>query len=171
MASPTENSSFYKKLALVMGFDEYGQSYNKLKHSVNNAREMRKSLEKIGFQVTIHTDKGEEASKETDLMAMIQSFAEQINVGDLVVFYFAGHAYQIEQTNFLIPASNDDIEDKMAIQSIGAKEENALKRLVLKNKSNATIFILDCCKPYRLNGAKTNKCKYNHSLLHENNVS
>jgi uncharacterized caspase-like protein len=83
MATSNKNSSLRRKLALIIGNDNYNQSYNKLKHSINNANDLSDSLKKIKFHVTLYTD------ADATMMEKIENFSKTINDGDLILFFWS----------------------------------------------------------------------------------
>ncbi|CAF1140906.1 unnamed protein product [Rotaria sordida] len=96
------NSSDHKR-ALVIGNNEY-RNGPKLQCCINDAEDISDILQKIHFDVTIGTDltTGEVTRK-------IYRFVHDIQSGDLVVFFFAGHGTQWNDQNFLIPVDDDQI--------------------------------------------------------------
>ncbi|CAF3256240.1 unnamed protein product [Rotaria socialis] len=133
-----------RKLALIIGNDNYSKTYNKLNGSVKNAKKIRNLLKQIAFDVTIHTN------IDANMMELIQNFCEQIDNGDLVLFYYSGHGCQVNGENYLIPIDDSNIEAETDVEDIGILVKNILKRLIEKNPSYATIAIFDCCVPYNL---------------------
>ncbi|CAF5207624.1 unnamed protein product, partial [Rotaria magnacalcarata] len=93
-----------RKLALIIGNDNYSTTYNKLDDSVKNAKNMRNLLKQIAFDVTMHTN------IDANMMELIKKFCEQIDNGDLVLFYFSGHGCQVNGENYLIPIDDSKIE-------------------------------------------------------------
>jgi uncharacterized caspase-like protein len=153
MATSNKNSSLRRKLALIIGNDNYTQPYNKLKQSINNARDLSDLLTTIDFNVSLYTD------VDASMMDRIENFSNTINDGDLVLFYFTGHGYQVCGKNFFIPVDDANIAIDTDIRLLGINVEGALKRLVNKNSSYVTIFILDCCRPYSLESPSTLNCE------------
>ncbi|UJR11542.1 hypothetical protein I4U23_015722 [Adineta vaga] len=139
-----KTDSSRRKLALVIGNKNYKRQENRLKHATNNARKLSDLLTTLHFEVTIH------CNIEKNMMKIISDFADTINDDDMVLFYYSGNCRQTGGENYLIPTDDEKIERNLDIEDIGASVQNAMKRLTDKNKSCATIFILDCCKQYLL---------------------
>lgn len=78
------------KLALVIGINKY-EARNDLKNPENDARDMAIALRRINFDVKEPLD-----TTYTDIELCLKIFIESINVGDMVLFYFAGHGQQWE---------------------------------------------------------------------------
>jgi uncharacterized caspase-like protein len=149
MASYDGDSSRRRKLALVIGNGNYSRPSNRLTHSINNAIDVSDLLNRINFNVTTYTD------ANTEMKEMIVDFAKTIKPDDLILFYFSGHGYQVQGKNYLIPVDDDEIKTKRNIEDIAINVERTIERLVEKNPSYVTIFILDCCRPYVLKNPRT----------------
>lgn len=143
MITSNENLWSRRRLALIIGNENY-QSNNKSRRSINNANDLKASLEKLQFTVTIHLDTPQE------MMDKIADFAKKIKDGDLILFYFSGNSYQVNTTNYLLPTRDEKIETEVDVESFGCKADKVLERLTRNNKSYVTIFILDCNFPYIL---------------------
>jgi uncharacterized caspase-like protein len=139
------------KLAMVIGNDDYNERHNKLTHSIYNANDLSDSLNKIGFDVTLHTD------PEIQMMKLIRNFAKTINDGDLILFYFSGHGYQLNGKNYLIPVYDTIIQNETDVEEFAIDIEQILTLLAERNPSYVTIIILDCCRSYKLKDASTSK--------------
>lgn len=77
------------KLALVIAihaFDFSDQMPN-LPHIVNNADDVSHALREIGFDVTKESN-----LKRREMKNVLNDFEDSIQPGDIVLFYFAGHA-------------------------------------------------------------------------------
>lgn len=84
--------------ALVIGIDDYAHVDPLLK-ARNDARAVHAALAAAGFRAELLLD--------ADLMTMaerLEVFGEQIDPGDEVVFFFAGHGVEIDGRNYLLPA-------------------------------------------------------------------
>jgi tetratricopeptide (TPR) repeat protein len=127
-----------RRIALVIGNDAYPSGA--LQNAVNDARAMQKSLAGAGFRVIL----AENANK----VAMEQQAAEflqSIGPGDTALFFFAGHAVQIENENLLLPVDftpgRTVIESKFRSMSL-AMIFDYLKR----SRPKTTIVIIDACR-------------------------
>ena len=127
-----------RRIALVVGNDAYPSGA--LQNAVNDARAMQKSLAGAGFRVIL----AENANK----VAMEQQAAEflqSIGPGDTALFFFAGHAVQIENENLLLPVDftpgRTVIESKFRSMSL-AMVFDYLKRA----RPKTTIVIIDACR-------------------------
>jgi hypothetical protein len=135
-AAPAQEQG--KRVALIVGNDAY--SVRPLQNAVNDARVVDKALQAAGFRTILR----ENASKVAMEQAMVD-FLQALAPGDTALFYYAGHAVQIENENVLIPvdfeAANTVIEAKFRSFSL-AMVFDYLKRARLQR----SIVILDACR-------------------------
>lgn len=125
------------KFALVIGNANYEE--DRLANPVNDATDMAKVLEEIGFEVTL--------LKDQDLRSMenaIGVFSQQLRKGGVGVFYYAGHGVQVEGENYLIPLKAQLQNEKDARYEALAlgKVLNAME--TAQNQVN--IVIIDACR-------------------------
>jgi hypothetical protein len=124
--------------ALVIGNDAY-RHVEPLKTAREDARAIADNLKKVGFTVTLRTDLA-----EREMKAAIRNFAEKIDGGDEVAFFFAGHGVEIGSTNYLIPV---DITGESPKQI--RDEAIDLKRIlddVHERRAKLTLAIIDACR-------------------------
>jgi uncharacterized caspase-like protein len=86
-----------KRVALVVGNSAYAHA-GTLKNPANDARAVADTLEKLGFDVLVGLD-----LTGRDFSFMAVDFAERLKSADVALFYYAGHAIQYEERNYLIP--------------------------------------------------------------------
>ena len=142
MASPI--TPIFRKLALVIGINDYPDS-DKLRSCVNDANDVSEKLREIRFQVTNGIDCDKDEFKR-----LIKAFVAEIQFQDLVLFYFAGHGYQFEDKNYLVPAGYSydySVAEREYIQEYSICAQHILHEIKTK-KPQATLFILDCCRTY-----------------------
>ena len=85
-----------KRIALVIGNGAYQE--DPLSNPVNDATDVAKALEDLGFEVKLLKDLNWQAMDKA-----IESFSGQLRQGGVGVFYYAGHGVQVEGENYLIP--------------------------------------------------------------------
>ena len=106
------SSQVQARLALVIGNSTYAQA--PLANPANDARSLATSLEAAGFSVTRVIDQNKEEMK-----AQVLAFSSLLQASKQPgVFYFAGHAVQMDWRNYLLPvnqqfASADDVRAKL----------------------------------------------------------
>lgn len=127
-----------KRTALVIGNSQYRTA--PLRNPENDAREMAKALQEVGFKVTSLLNIEQKQMKKA-----INEFGKKLtDVGGVGLFYFAGHGLQASGKNYLIPVDADirkesDIElDGVMLARVMYEMENARNRM--------NIIILDACR-------------------------
>ena len=132
--------------ALVIGNDNY-QSVTKLQNAREDARSIAKSLESVGYQVSLELDSTEKGMKQA-----LRKFKSQVQGGDEVVIFYAGHGVQLGGSNYLIPVDvRGDSEDQIRDEAV------QLQRLLddmSERKARLTLAIVDACRdnPFASNG-------------------
>ena len=84
-----------KRVALVIGNSAY-QHAPGLTNPTNDAEDMVRKLESLGFEVV--------AGKDLDLNGMrrtIKDFVDRLDGTKLAVFYYSGHGLQVDGVNYL----------------------------------------------------------------------
>ena len=88
----------HRKMALVIGNNSYGRQ--SLYNCVNDANDMARALNGIGFHVTKGVDLA-----YNQMQSYIRNFMTQLRPDDIVLFHFSGHGTQWEVSD--IPFSQD----------------------------------------------------------------
>lgn len=138
------------RVALVIGNTAYETS--PLLNSVNDARDIAQALKQLGFAVVLR-----ENLSQKEMNQEIKTFGEGIHQGVVGLFYFAGHAVQVNGHDYLIPVANRisceaELEDQAVdIGLVLTQMENA--------KNGTNIVILDACRdnPFPRNGRPITK--------------
>jgi uncharacterized caspase-like protein len=135
-----------KKRALVIGNDSY-KSVQALVNAREDARAMADQFRALGYEVTLGLDLNERMMKR-----MLRVFADQVQGGDEVVFFFAGHGVQLGPANYLLPVDiSGESEGQVRDESI------PLQRVLddfSERKARFTLAILDACRdnPFKSTG-------------------
>jgi hypothetical protein len=85
-----------ERVALLIGNNNY--SAQPLRNAVNDARDLAEALKELGFQVIVK----ENASRK-DMVEGIREFGQAIDGASAALFFYAGHAMQFKDRNYLIP--------------------------------------------------------------------
>ena len=141
-----QKNVFANRKALVIGNDTY-KSVPKLLNAREDARTIAANLTAVGYQVTLKLD-----LDEKDMKAALRTFAEQVEGGDEVLFFFAGHGVQLGSTNYLLPTdlagnSEAQVRDE-AIQLQRVLDEMS------ERKAKFTLAMIDACRdnPFKSSG-------------------
>ncbi|OAN81232.1 hypothetical protein A8B78_09480 [Jannaschia sp. EhC01] len=138
--------------AFVVGIDTY-ENVGSLEKARNDARAVAGALEEVGFRTQLLID-----ADETALLTELTRFSGQLDPGDEVVFYFAGHGVEINGRNYLLPAD---------VPSVAPGQELVVTRGALPvsdviDQFNArgvrlSLLILDACRdnPFETLGTRS----------------
>lgn len=128
--------------ALVIG--NAGYIGNRLENPLNDARDMGIVLQRLGFDV-IRVGDGSHRRMEQ----AVREFGRRLQRGGVGLFFYAGHAVQVDGENYLLPVDSDvRAEDEVRFKSLplGLVME---KMATARNELN--IVLLDACRdnPFR----------------------
>jgi hypothetical protein len=84
------------RVALLIGNNQYATA--PLRNAVNDARDLAETLRELGFTVILR----ENASRK-DMIDAIREFGQSIDGAQTAMFFYAGHAMQFKDRNYLIP--------------------------------------------------------------------
>ena len=130
---------FAMRRALVIGNDNYKYA-DLLKNAREDARAMAAELKGFGYEVSLHLDQSQKS-----MQAALRDFRDKVNAGDEVLFYFSGHAVEIDGKNFLTPIDTIGInQNQLADDSIDLKSA-VLDPLTVK-KVKLTLALIDACR-------------------------
>lgn len=127
-----------QRYALVVGNAAY--AIGALDNPLNDAKDISQKLEVQNFKVTTLLDASSENMSKaiTDFYRKIQSSKAAS------VFYYAGHAMQINNVNYLLPV-DVQVQSKEALLD-SSVSLNYLLRTMRESKSRTNIVILDACR-------------------------
>jgi hypothetical protein len=127
-----------RRLALVIGNDSY-KSVAKLENAREDARTIASNLNSVGYQVTLKLD-----LNEKEMKSALRNFASQVQGGDEVMFFFAGHGVQLGSANYLLPT--DIVGDSEAqIRDEAIQLQRVLDDMSEK-KAKFTLAMIDACR-------------------------
>jgi uncharacterized protein len=126
-----------KRVALVIGNSAYPGRAG-LANPVNDATDVAAALRGIGFDVVPGTD-----LSLTGFAQIIDAFREKAKGADVALVYYAGHAMQFEEQNWLMPI------DTRVTSTFDVRHYNvALQDMISEIESGAktTLVFLDACR-------------------------
>lgn len=132
-----------KRTALVIGNASY-QHANPLKNPLNDANAMEATLKELGFEVKKLTNTNRSALKEA-----INQWGQTLANYDVALFYYAGHALEVDGTNFLCPVNANPLNRTQV------EDETVTMRMVTgwmeEARTKTNIILLDACRdnPFR----------------------
>lgn len=125
------------RIALVFGMAEY-RHLPGLSNTRNDAEAISRTLEGIGFDVTLSLD-----ASGAEMDALLEDFAFRSEVADLALIYFAGHGIEVQGENFMIPV-DADVASNRDVQSQSPSLKKFLSAVDRARKMR--IVILDSCR-------------------------
>jgi hypothetical protein len=137
---------FANRKALVIGNDGY-KFVSKLLNAKEDANAIAENLTKVGYKVTLKLDQ-----TEKEMKASLRNFKAQVEAGDEVAFFYAGHGVQLANTNYLLPI---DVAGEGEEQ---IKDEAISLQRILDDMSDKkvkfTLAMIDACRdnPFKSSG-------------------
>jgi len=127
-----------KRLALIIGNDAY--SIRPLRNAVNDARAMDKALQAAGFR-TILVENATKVAMEK----YVPQFLRGIGPDDTALFFYAGHAFQYQGENVLIPVDFEPTGNAIDARFRSFSLAQLFDHLKLSRPKRA-ILIIDACR-------------------------
>jgi uncharacterized caspase-like protein len=84
------------RVALLIGNNQYANT--PLRNAVNDAKDLGAALKELGFHVILR----ENASRK-DMIEGIREFGQALEGANTALFFYAGHAMQFKDRNYLVP--------------------------------------------------------------------
>ena len=131
------------RVAFVTGTNRYDNLPEKeqLRRAVNDATAMKQAFEELGFKVHFGTDLTQSAFYDK-----WQGFLKDVQVGDVVAVFAAGHGVEMSGSNYLLPrdvSRPSDGEARFKSRSVSVSDlVSELDRL----KARETLLFLDACR-------------------------
>ncbi len=126
-----------RRVALVMGNSAYEHA-PLLPNPKNDATRLTDSLKRLGFTVILGLDQSKVAMEST-----IRSFVRNMNDADVALFFYAGHAMQMNGRNYLIPV-DAKLEDATAVDFETIELGTVLD--YMNAPGRLSIALLDACR-------------------------
>ena len=126
-----------KRYALVIGNGNYA-AVPVLANPVNDASDVGGALTKAGFEVTYGLD-----VSQKEFRSLLDQFAAKSRDGAAVVFFYAGHGFEFDKTNHLVPI-DAKLNDRAAITS----ETFSLNDVIsaIEKPGRPAIMFIDACR-------------------------
>jgi uncharacterized caspase-like protein len=126
-----------RRVALVIGNSTY-KNAPVLPNTPNDARDTAEALRKVGFEVVDGID-----LDKRGMDAAVSRFARLAQDADAVMFYYAGHGFQFNGENFLVPVEAK-IDDEVSVQYETVKLSEVTTALGFAK--GVKIMVLDACR-------------------------
>jgi hypothetical protein len=125
--------------ALLIGNDQY-TAMSPLSNSANDARDLGAALGRLGFIATVL-----ENQDRDEMQQAIREFSVRLSkAGGIGIFFYAGHAVQVNGDNYLMPVAAR-VHDTVDLNSEAVQADDVLARM---NGAGASlnVMILDACR-------------------------
>ncbi|HRE13765.1 MAG TPA: caspase family protein, partial [Usitatibacteraceae bacterium] len=130
------------RVALLIGNNNYPTS--PLRNAVNDSRDLAAALRELGFKTIV-----KENTTRAEMIGALQEFGRALEGADAALFFYAGHAMQFKDRNYLIPidavmGSEDDVTFfSVEVSQVFDRMERARTRF--------NFVVLDACRdnPFR----------------------
>jgi len=126
-----------ERVALLIGNNQYAAM--PLRNAANDAKDLGEALKELGFKVIVR-----ENTSRRDMIEAIREFGQALEGANTAVFFYAGHAMQFKDRNYLIPidaamGSEEDVTFfSVEIGQIFDRMDRARTRF--------NVIILDACR-------------------------
>lgn len=139
------------KVALVIGNAAYDGA-DRLQTPVNDARRVGDALRRLGFDVHVATDLSIEEFK-----AEVNWLADQSAQAGVVLFYFAGHGFESNGENFLVPVHAGVPVASMTHAMLLSRTLKlaAIRAAIRHGAPPVTIALIDACRTASRGGPVT----------------
>ena len=130
------------RYALVIGNADY-KSIRKLNNTINDAEDIAAALDSLGYNVDIKRN-----LSHLQMVSAIEDYVTKLasNKNSEGFFWYAGHAVQRYNENYLLPVDVDvDVDTEYRIRTSSYSLNSLIKKLE-KAKNKVNILILDSCR-------------------------
>ena len=126
-----------RRIALVIGNSNYKSS--PLRNPINDAEDMAGTLKRLGFVVSLGKD-----MTRKEMRGAIREFGNDLKLGGVGLFYYAGHGMQVRGRNFLIPIGADiNADDEVQDEAVDA---GSVLRKMESAGNDMNMVFLDACR-------------------------
>ena len=132
-----------RRRALCLGNNAY-RFATPLRNATHDATDVEQALKQARFETTLVAEAGLSAAQQA-----IRKFIDATEAGDSVFFYYAGHGFQLEGGNYLVPTDFHGRDEDTARAS-AIQVETVLQGFVGR-RAHLTAMMLDACRnnPFR----------------------
>ena len=124
-------------VALVLGNAAY-EAVPTLSNPRNDAEDVTESLTALGFEVIEGIDLGHQG-----MMRKLRDFSVALRGADLALFYYAGHALQVDGRNYMVPI-DATLDSREALEFEAVVMDRVLREL--ERDPRVSVVVLDACR-------------------------
>lgn len=146
VSPPSATTTMANRKALIIGNDTY-KSVSKLLNAREDAKAIASNLTAVGYKVTLQLD-----LNEKEMKTALRTFSSQVQGGDEVMFFFAGHGVQLGAANYLLPTDIGS-ESEAQVKDEAIQLQRILDDMTEK-KAKFTLAMIDACRdnPFKSTG-------------------
>ncbi len=135
LAGPAVHAA--ERVALLIGNNAYATV--PLRNAVNDAKDLGETLKELGFKVIVRENAGRK-----DMIDAIREFGAALDGAKAALFFYAGHAMQFKDRNYLVPvdATMGSEED---VTFFSVEIAQVFDRME-KARTQYNFIILDACR-------------------------
>ncbi len=126
-----------RRVALVIGNSDY--KIHPLQNPAHDAEDISGVLRNLGFSVQTKVNADHRGMEEA-----VNKFVQEIQNGDVALFYFSGHGVQVKGENFLIPL-DDSIQMEADVRFKTLNASLVLAKME-ESRNRTNIVILNACR-------------------------
>jgi len=126
-----------RRVALVIGNSAYVNAAA-LRNPRNDAGDIAETLKKLGFEVELGLDLDQRGFGQ-----IIEKFGRDLDGADVGVFFYAGHALQISDKNYLV-STTARLENEFLVASETMELEPIVR--LMESKAPTNLIFLDACR-------------------------
>ena len=153
-----------RRVALVMGNSDYTVARISLPNPKNDAQDITAALKELDFEAITAVN-----ANKRDMDLKLAEFARKSTDADAALFYYAGHAMQLQGRNFLMPV-DAELEDEFSVQyqmvgldyvRAALDRVNGVKIMILEPRTAtaATVPLRQrCCDAFESRDSKSPRC-------------
>jgi hypothetical protein len=132
--------------ALIIGNNTY-KHVTKLNNAVADAEAIAAKLASLGYSITTSFN-----TSRSDMFRSLRNFANTVQGGDEVVFFYAGHGVELGGKNFLLPTDIKG-DDAQQVEDDAIELQRVLNDMS-ENRAKFTLAIVDACRdnPFKSSG-------------------
>lgn len=128
-----------KKLALVIGNANY--LHRPLKNADSDAKLVDSTLLQLGFDVFRHDN----LESRRSFINALRAVEDTLSHYDVLFIYYAGHAVQINGTNYLLP-TQETFRTPLDVEDYGVSLQRVIRYLEAGHDDLVSILVLDACR-------------------------
>ncbi len=128
-----------KRAALVIGNAAYANA-PPLANPRNDATDLAKTLETLGFKVLLGLDLGKRSFDQK-----VRAFADLLEEADTGLLFYAGHGLQVAGQNYLVPV-DAKLAKERDLDFDTVRLNFLLRQMELGREDKTNIVILDACR-------------------------